>query len=86
MSTQAYLLDGKGKKLNLGIDPATYGLKRDKDKEGFWWLEFSDVDAENLKFEAKFGDRAASLLADLKAVVGAPALNSPSDGSQAVKT
>jgi hypothetical protein len=48
-------------------DFASYSLNRGDDEDtGTWWLEFADVDANNLKFEARFGDRLLDILNHLK--------------------
>jgi hypothetical protein len=58
--------------LEVSGDLATDGLTKRKDKDGVWSLEFSDVDAENLRFEQKFGDRLVQIVGKLR-VVSAPA-------------
>jgi hypothetical protein len=53
--------------LALDGDVSGLGLNKGNDTEtGTWWLEFADVDANNLKFEARFGDRLLDVLKHLK--------------------
>jgi hypothetical protein len=71
--------------LRLDADLAKHGLQESHDKDGFWRLEFSDVDAENLNFETKFGDRVISIIADLKPMATPPSSASTPSASEPVK-
>lgn len=45
-----------------------FALNQGTEDNGSWWLEFADVDANDLKFEARFGDRLVEVLGHLKPV------------------
>jgi hypothetical protein len=49
-------------------DMSKYSLRPrgDLKEDGYWWAEFSDVDAENLTFETQFGDRLIEVIRSLK--------------------
>ncbi|PKQ03968.1 MAG: hypothetical protein CVT72_13585 [Alphaproteobacteria bacterium HGW-Alphaproteobacteria-11] len=43
-----------------------YELKRGAGEDGFWWIEFSKFDANNLQFSDKFGDDLIRVIERLK--------------------
>lgn len=66
--------------LEFDGDVATFHLNKGDDEDnGGWWLEFGDMDANDLKFEAAFGDRLVEVLNHLKPSSGAsaPAMVAP---------
>jgi hypothetical protein len=53
--------------LDFDADVAAFYLNKGDDEDnGGWWLEFDDIDANNLKFETAFGDRLVEVLKHLK--------------------
>jgi hypothetical protein len=52
--------------LEFDGDPAALGLNKGDDEDGGWWLEFADVDANDLTFAMTFGDRFVEVLTHLK--------------------
>jgi len=72
---------------SLEVDHASTpsGLIRGKDTgTGNWWLEFSDLDGNKLKFASEIGDRVVTVIKALRPMTEAPATSNPtSEGPQA---